>query len=466
MKKSLILVAVAAIAFAACQKVESTIEDTPIAIKNDNGTVTLKASMPAFVDADTKAAVNSDGVFSWTVNDDVIDVRYVKDGSSDVWIKFKCTNASTGEFTSIDEIPSGYALASSGTVAYYPSGYRGTGSDDSPLLITSSDSGKDFTMHATLDAGSLAFEHDNAMLKLSVNNVPSFATLITITDGTKEIAALELDSETTVSNILLPTLVGQVGKLHIQIEAESEEEGNVVIFEKSTKNDSNVNIQAGHIYTLPILTIPVSVYVSKYTGWNSTYAYIYYDNGNQEAAWPGTEITGELQAIAISDVNLEQTAHIIMNAGDNNTAKAFTRVETEGFTASSAKKVTVSTVNQDNMVLYFRDDGYQNENWGEYYIYAWDSSDNKFFGDWPGKGKSDSIFSWNEYPHYGQSNNWIASYTFTGKPAINVILNNYSDKQTSDTALESGKDNWIVVSNDTSGNAQYESFPTVSVSVQ
>lgn len=159
-------------------------------------------------------------------------------------------------------------------------------------------------------------------------------------------------------------------------------------------------------------------------------------------------------------------AHVILNAGGNNTAKAFTRVETEEFTASLAKKVTVSTVAQDNMVLYFRDDAYQNGNWGEYYIYVWDSENTKLFGDWPGANKSNSIFMWKEYSTYGQTNNWIASYTFTGKPAVNVIINNNSGQKTSDITLESGKDNWIVVSNDTKGSAQYESFPTVSVSLQ
>ena len=130
------------------------------------------------------------------------------------------------------------------------------------------------------------------------------------------------------------------------------------------------------------------------------------------------------------------------------------------------QKKTVSTATQDNMVLYFRDDAYQNGNWGDYYFYAWDNSNNKFFGSWPGKKKSDSVFTWKEYSTYEQTNNWIASYTFTGKPAVNVIINNNSGQQTSDITLESGKDNWIVVSNDTKGSAQYESFPTVSVSLQ
>jgi hypothetical protein len=212
--------------------------------------------------------------------------------------------------------------------------------------------------------------------------------------------------------------------------------------------------------------MPVAIYVPKYTGWNEMYAYVFYEGDTHEADWPGTKITEDFQSVAVSAANVGKKAHVILNAGNANLAKVFTRIETAEFTASTSKLVTVSTVSQANLKLYFRDDKGQNENWGDYKIYGWYNDDSKIFGDWHGTSKSSSIFTWKEWSDYGQKNNYIAEYTFTGKPAINLIINDGGSNQTADINLAADKDNWFVVSNGCTGTAQTESFPTVSVSVQ
>lgn len=453
MKKSFYLISLAAMVIAGCAKeAPETQEQT---ITPNNKVVALYATMPEFIDAQTKAGVNDSGDFTWNESDP-ISVIYTN-GTDEKEIIFLCVDASEGRFEPVDptEIEVGYTLKTEGTVAYYPTGYDGTPSNcDYAMEIDEAKA--NFQMHATNDNGTLKFVHDNALLKVTVSNVPAFAKTLTVGGVSVNLNLTEAGDVTAY----IPIAPAASAKMSISVT----DDANNSIISKNSQN--SVAIEAANLYNLPNLTIPVSVYVSKYSGWSKMYAYVYYKDGENyphETAWPGEEITSNLQAITVSSSNVGLEAHVILNAGDQNLAKPFTRIETEAFTASSSKKITVNSVAQENMILYFRDDKGQSDNF-EYYIYGWYDDNTKIFGNWPGWSKNASSFSWSEYA-YGQSNNWIASYTFTGKPKINIILNNNGSNQTADIALEGGKENWFVVSNNCA-SYQTESFPTVSVSVE
>ena len=332
------------------------------------------------------------------------------------------------------------------------------------------------------DRTALTFKYVCGTIQATITSIPSIADNIMIqflsggvggdsdisfTGDTPSVSGSGSDNITTyISSGGNKTITLPVPEARNQQFYFSVKQGNTFLFDKTTPT---LNVQRNSYIKMADLQFPPKIYVRSFSGWSNLYAYVYYEDDANEGAWPGTQITSDYQAIPVSAANVGKKAHVILNAGNNNLAKPFTRIETDEFTASVSKVVTVSAVDQTNMVLYFRDDDYQNGNngygWGDYYIYAWDGNGNEPFGAWPGKKKSDDGFSWEEYGHYSQTNNWIASFTFTGKPAMNLKLNNNNDKETNQISLEGGKDNWFVVSHDTSGSASTESFPTVSVSV-
>lgn len=237
----------------ACAK-EETVKENVVEGKA-SGNVTLTASMPEFTNADTKAAVSDAGVFSWTAGD-IIDVVYEKSGSADKTYQFECTNASTGEFTNVDAIDDGYTLKTDGSIAFYPHEYNGTPSSqtfDSPALAA-----KGFQMHATYSAGNLAFVHDNAMMKVTVTNVPSFAKQLEV--GTSSVS-LSYDSNQASVSYYVPVVAAASAQLGIAIKDNSSNN----IIAKTSHN--SVAITAGHFYSLPSLAIGPVVLIKNATDW-------------------------------------------------------------------------------------------------------------------------------------------------------------------------------------------------------
>lgn len=244
MKKFFYFLAAASMVAVACAK-EETVKENVVQGKA-SGNVTLTASMPEFTNADTKAAVSDAGVFSWTAGD-IIDVVYEKSGSADKTYQFECTNASTGEFTNVDAIDDGYTLKTDGSIAFYPHEYNGTPSSqtfDSPALAA-----KGFQMHATYSAGNLAFVHDNAMMKVTVTNVPYFAGQLVI--GSAKVD-LTYAADQASATYYVPVVAAASAKLSIAVKDGTGVSANDIIA-KSSKNA--VAIVSANLYELPDLGI-------------------------------------------------------------------------------------------------------------------------------------------------------------------------------------------------------------------
>ena len=233
MKKIIALFAFAAILLVSCntkENPESVIEE-PV-----TSTITLQATFPSF----TKASVDDSGIFSWTENDE-ISVVYT-DGSNEQNLIFKCTDAANGTFVFNGEVPAGYTLKTDGSIAFYPSDYNGT-----PSLQDFSSpeaAAKRFQMHATNDNGVLKFQHDNALLKVTVNNVPSFAQTLSVGGVNVQLN----QTENSNLEVFIPVIPAAASKLKIEIS-----DGTNAIISKTTANA--VAISVATLYPLPGLSV-------------------------------------------------------------------------------------------------------------------------------------------------------------------------------------------------------------------
>ncbi len=241
MKKFFTLFSAAMLVFAACDKVEP-LENNVV---TTDGKVVLKATMPTF--HATKASVSETGVFGWEVND-IIDVVYTNGGSTTA-IQFQCTNVD-GTFENVSSIPDGYSLATEGVIAYYPTGYNGTASNQDFSSLDAAQKG--FQMHATYDNGNLKFVHDNAIFKITISNVPSFATLLTVGGAT-----ISLHGSSDNVTAWIPAAPAESAKLAISLK----DDASNTIISKSSKN--SVAIAAANLYLLNELKVNRFVVVNN-----------------------------------------------------------------------------------------------------------------------------------------------------------------------------------------------------------
>ena len=248
MKKIFYLISLAAMVIAGCAKeAPETQEQT---ITPNNKVVALYATMPEFIDAQTKAEVKDSGVFTWNESDP-IKVIYTN-GTNEKEIIFLCADASEGRFEPVDpaDIEVGYTLKTEGTVAYYPTGYEGTPSNcDYAMEIDEAKA--NFQMHATNDNGTLKFVHDNALLKVTVSNVPAFAKTLTVGGVSVNLNLTEADDVTAY----IPVAPAASAKMSISVT----DDANNTIISKNSQN--SVAIEAANLYNLPNLTIDGTVFI-------------------------------------------------------------------------------------------------------------------------------------------------------------------------------------------------------------
>ena len=255
MKKSFVLMAVAAVVLSACSK-ENAYDSSIAPRYTPEGNVLLFATMPQFEDV-TKAAIAADGSFSWAVGDK-IDVVYTKGGSPDQTYIFSCTNASTGAFEYAGEIADGYTVDR----AYYPSGYDG---EPSPQHFASLEAAaKGFQMEATVSGGKLQFAHENAMIVVTVKNVPVFAKTVWVNS-----ASVDVTSESGDVVVRIPVIPTADAKLGIGVTdaAWDAASHNDLISKVSEKSHA---IEAKNLYNLTALEISPKVHlISSVTGWSA-----------------------------------------------------------------------------------------------------------------------------------------------------------------------------------------------------
>ena len=242
MKKLFYFLAAVAVVAVACSKeaVDNTDENTNVAGEK----YTLFAEFPQFIDADTKAGVDDSGVFSWTAGDEINVALYSTAAATYIYKVFTCTDASTGKFEYLGEgvIPSDYHPHA----AYYPKDYTGNPSNQS--FNSPEDAAKGFQMEATVSGGKLIFAHENAMMKVTVNGVPSFAEQLVV-GGAKVNLSLSATSDITV---YVPVKAAASAKLAVQVLDGTGSGANEIITKQTT---NAVKIDAANFYELPALEV-------------------------------------------------------------------------------------------------------------------------------------------------------------------------------------------------------------------
>ena len=252
MKKLVYILSVAVVAAMACSKEEAVIPEGNVPSSGEK--YVLFAELPQFTDANTKAAVSDAGVFSWTAGDE-INVTFEKSGVGyHNWV-LTCTDASTGEFTYQGEgtIPDGY----NPRAGYYPKDY--TGNPSSQTFDTPADAAKGFQMEATVSGGKLVFAHENAMMKVTISHVPSFAKQIVV-GGTKINVSYTSNQESVTYYV--PVIAAAESQLSIAVKDGTAAAANDIIAKSSKKE---VEIEASNFYNLPTLAIGPVVIIKNNT---------------------------------------------------------------------------------------------------------------------------------------------------------------------------------------------------------
>ena len=241
MKKLFYFFAATAIVAVACTKEAPVNQEEPVNAPAEE--YVLFAELPQFTDDITKAAVNDSGYFSWAEGDQ-INVGFEKSGV-DIYRVFTCAtaeDAANGKFTydgSAGTIPEGYNLR----CGYYPKDYIGTPS--SQTFASPEEAAKGFQMEAKVSGGKLVFAHENAMMKVTVNNVPSFAKTLSVGSVVVNLS-LSANSDIMVYVPVPPTASAKLG---VNI---SDASSNTIIQKQTTKA---AEIEAGNFYTLPSLNV-------------------------------------------------------------------------------------------------------------------------------------------------------------------------------------------------------------------
>lgn len=258
MKKIFTVLAVAAIVVACSKEKESFFK--PVS----GDTIFLRADIPAMTDI-TKAT--ADGSFSWAEDDEI---AVPIDGGYAVF-QYK-TAQSAFTYT-----PNGTETFINGTV-YYPASSRPSGSYST--AFASQDAARaGFKMEAAYTAGasSLTFTHVSSLIKLSFNNVPSFATSVAVKEGDDVVATVALPSPAP-SSVEVKVPVTPNGSKAYSFELL---EGTNVL-RGATKT---VSLTAGTYYTSP--AISVNNYVMFTGSSNDTHRI-----GLLKRNYDGTEVGG------------------------------------------------------------------------------------------------------------------------------------------------------------------------------
>lgn len=297
MKKYLFIFAAVAL-FASCSKELQNDKINNVPEQQGLVTVSFDAVVEDIVDADTKAAVSTSGVFSWT-NGDVIAVQL----EDDTFANFTYSS-STGKFTA-----SLSKAIKDGGVAYYPStiAINGTpGSVALPASYTAAAATSGFPMIASVSLGAttLSFTHLGGILSLRASHVPADATKLVLTvpsvgiTGTFAVSSDNISAGASASSVTLTFSAGSFGtsatEFFIPVPVTTFTSGFTMEFKNAsdetlyTKSTARTNIAVGRaqMKRMKSFTVPVSLYIcsSKPWGESTEYAYV----SDDVASWPGT----------------------------------------------------------------------------------------------------------------------------------------------------------------------------------
>lgn len=412
MKKYIYIFAAFA-AIISCSK-EALIDDTTTSIEGQE-VHELFVSISDIVDAETKASINeTDGKFTWAAGDFVA----VKTTTNDI---YKFTAASSG-----NSVRFTYTGTMNGTPAYVKYPYTADFSDtDLPTAIGSLTGALDaanIRMEGAVAANSVTLTHQNALMRVTFTNVPTFANSL-VFDGDV--------NDVTISGISLGSKGSVVAYIPVDDATTSftvslMDTNNNVIVERSTsaktftagtlKNMAATNLGSCFMFTGSNKANVVKVKCTQkladtdsYGSNNYTWTANALANGDKYIVLPDplvwTWLEEDIDAVRVDVYN---------GVGDENDGRGTWVAATDNlylrditFTAVSAKTALQAAYRY----YYSMPDG-----WSKINIYTWDQNDVKCTGEWPGTEMTqttngryyyefDSSVSGDNYRHVIFSNN-------------------------------------------------------------
>lgn len=199
--KKLFYTLLAATALIACAKEADFNNTRDNEVINENGLVSY--TFHAYFEDQTKASINESGKFSWGAAG--TDQIAVWDATHSEFVTFTSTD-NNGNFRC--EAKPGASF--NGQIAYYPASVVSTKSFAFPTSFASlEDAAKGFPMSGTVSAdGKIPFAHLGCLIKMTLNNVPSFTTALILNDGTRDITVTTGPTDGVI-NAVVPIPAGE-----------------------------------------------------------------------------------------------------------------------------------------------------------------------------------------------------------------------------------------------------------------
>ena len=342
MKKLFLAFAAVAVLFAACSKENPTNEKTSIAEESSDNSSTsdnpiakvysLSATWPA-----TRATVNEEsGVFTWQDTDEIA----VWDNAQSKYQVFTATGSGTSvtfTYTATDGLNHDFTSS----VAYYPASRLNNEHTDVNMPIALASAG-DVPMTATNDAGSLAFNYQSAVVKLTVNNVPSFAESVEFVNDAKSYAA-------EISHSINENMT-----FYLAVAGSSNASSSIILYDTSGNEIINKSFALkggapvnGALIPLKT-TVGFPILVKNDTEWGGLDIYCY----SATDSWKNANWGESLATVKTVTINAQTYSYIISKNVTDSYSFVFRkpnndypRVEHKGVPVSGETKIVLNTTN-------------------------------------------------------------------------------------------------------------------------
>lgn len=379
MKKYLFALSMAAVIVAACAKESQNDEFAPASSEGIVYTLSVKAPL-------TKASLDENtGAFQWSANDQIA----VFDNEQNKYQIF--TTASPGSNATFTFVATdGLSHDFTGSKAYYPVSRLNSAQTEisTPIEISSA---AEVPMAANNDNGSLVFDYEAAVVKLTIENVPSFSMSVEFQNSGNSYAA-EV-SHSINENMTFYFVVG-----------ESTSRASSIILYDSDNNeiihkdfDLNGDITKGALIPLKTKVGPVIVFKNYATSWTGFDIYCYEGNSAYDGEWNSTAAKVKkyvkdnydyyYRVLPTEAYNKDLSVILHNTSGDRRIVLYSMAINSYELHYSASQKEGIRKENDGNARMIVWDQ----VRWNAYgtsdpipvYAYAWNGS-NKYLGDYPG----------------------------------------------------------------------------------
>ncbi len=424
MKKVLFILVVATISLVSCNK--ELVKETTNPTNINDGAVTLFVSAPKLLDADTKASISeSNGSFSWKAGDEIA----VKNTNGDTY-KFIAQGSGDNVFFSCSDGVSGTL-----STVYYP--YNTKGATALPTEISGLNgalAANAIRLSGTIDENnSVSMNYSNAFLKLTFNNVPTFASAVQFYEEGGNSVKVTFDKLTEKGTI---TAYVPVNTGTINITAQLLDDSNNVII---SKYGENKEFTAGTLKRMKALEVGKVITFTNNNSATWTTPRVSIWNGSNNFGFSSTAAneSATYPWKLNSYPNVQNKYYIVLNSD----ISWISSVDNIGVWFGSGNDGC-----QTDCVYLYRDIDFTIPNgggmWTNYRIYwnnstmgwttikayVWDTSGNKLNGAWPGTDAtkySDNIYyyQFDDDSYYGKTVYIIFNNGSAQTGNISVTLN-------------------------------------------